>query len=245
MESRRRARVREWFVTHHWPASRRRRAATVVALVAIVVATAIASSRLLRLVFPDLDLVAYAGLFVASWVGAGGALVPIPGVRGVSWFMVVHQGAALDPVTVSLTAATAMVLGQSSYFLAARTATRAIVPDAGPVPGGDTPAADPDEPAPVAPVPPPPVEARSRRARAVHGARLRIERQVRVHPMLTAFAVTALPSPLTTLATVASASLGTRYPRWAAAAFAGYLLFCSILALVGQGIVAAVRSIWP
>ena len=81
---------------------------------------------MLRLVFGDLDLLAYAGLFIACWVGAGGAIVPIPGVRLVSWLMIVQQGAALDPIVTALVAASAMVLGQTSYFLAARAAANRV-----------------------------------------------------------------------------------------------------------------------
>jgi hypothetical protein len=292
----RRAAVRAWFLAHHWPASRRRRAATVLSLIAIVLATTIASSRLLRLVFTDLDVLAYAGLFIAAWVGAGGALVPIPGVRPMSWLMVIHQGAALDPVTVAIVAATAMALGQSSYFLVTRGAARAVPAAAGRVKGGgaavdgsrpggeaapdeappdevegpDAPGppvaprpsdepGPPDEASPDAPGPPveaqspdaataPPeahaVEARSRRARTVHAARSRIDRQVRQHPYRLAFITTALPSPMTTMSTVASAAIGTRYPRWLVAAFGGYLVFCSVLALVGQSLIYAFRSLF-
>ena len=109
-----------------WPTSTRRRVAVVVALIAIIVATTIASSRLLLRVTDNLDLVAYASLFVTCWIGAGGAIVPVPGVRAFSWFLLIQQGAALDPLIVALVGASAMVLGQTSYFLAARTAARRI-----------------------------------------------------------------------------------------------------------------------
>ena len=103
-----------------WPTSRRRQVVTIVALMAIILATFLASSRLLRFVFQGLDILAYVALFVACWIGAGGGLVPIPGVRVVSWLMIIQQGAALDPVIVAVVAAFAMVLGQTSYFLATR-----------------------------------------------------------------------------------------------------------------------------
>ncbi|MFN8623586.1 MAG: hypothetical protein U0869_22835 [Chloroflexota bacterium] len=215
---------------------------------AILVATIIASSRLLRLLFQELDILAYAGLFIACWIGAGGALVPIPGVRPVSWFMIVQQGAALDPLVVALIAASAMALGQTSYFLVARAARRrhlagAAAPDtpdaaaAGPTPLG----LDDDEDDPPEPPPPP----TSRRAKALARAQARVTRQVREHGMATVFAVCALPTPLTTLTTTAAAGSGMGYARYLPAAFAGFLVLCSVLVLFGQGLVLAVRAIVP
>ena len=84
------------------------------ALVAIVLATFVASSRLLRFFFDGADVLAYLGLFVACWVGAGGALVPVPGVRPLSWLMVIQQAAALSVFLVIPIAALAMTLGQST-----------------------------------------------------------------------------------------------------------------------------------
>lgn len=221
-----------------WPVARRRRVATLAALVAIVVATLITSSRLLRLVSGELDLVAYAGLFAACWIGAGGALVPIPGVRPVSWFMIVQQGAALDPVVVALVGASAMVLGQTSYFLASRAGRRRSAegrsdePEAPPGDPDPEPSADEAEPA-------------GRRARTMARARARVHRQVDEHGMATVFAVSALPTPLTTLTTTAAAARGMGYARFFPASFGGFLVLCSVLVLFGQGIVAAVRAIVP
>ena len=213
--------------------------ATVVAIVAIVVATIIASSRVLRLLFQELDLLAYVGLFVSCWIGAGGALVPIPGVRPISWLMIIHQSAALDPVIVALVGALAMTLGQTSYFLATRAAanrTRAprastsAEPPAGPIdPPGDELDARPP----------------SRRARAMTGARERVGRQVGEHGIATVFAVCALPSPLTTLTTTIAAASGMGYARYLPAAFGGYLVWCSVLALFGQGLLLAWQSVTP
>jgi membrane protein DedA with SNARE-associated domain len=240
-----------WFsrILARWPTSRRRRIATASALVAIVVATIIASSRLLRLLYQELDILAYAGLFVACWVGAGGALVPIPGVRPVSWFMVVQQGAALDPVLVALVAATAMALGQTSYFLAARAARRRAVGQA---------VAPPDlaiDPALQADAPDAPPDAADaahaargwagRRARRMEAARRRVTRQVRTHGTATVFVVCALPTPLTTLTTTAAAAAGMGYARYIPAALGGYLVLSSVLVLFGQGLVAIVRTLVP
>lgn len=211
-----------------WPASRRRRIATVVAIVAIVVATYVASSYLLRLVFGQLDLLAYAGLFAACWIGAGGALVPVPGVRPISWVMVVQQGAALDPIPVALVGAVAMVLGQTSYFVATRR-----IALRGPTTGGTG-------PEPVAVVPSDAAPRGGRWSRRVARARSGVEARVRTHGMLTVFAVSSLPSPLTTLTTTAAAASGMPYVRFFPASFAGFLTLCSVLALFGQGLLLAV-----
>ena len=236
-----------------WPVSRRRRIATALAMVAILVATIIASSRILRLLHQELDILAYAGLFAACWVGAGGALVPVPGVRPISWFMIVQQGAALDPVVVALVAATAMALGQTSYFLAARAARRrAIGHAAAPpdvaldlVPPG---LPDPDTPAPVGSLPAGSLAAPSppgRRAQRMDAARRRVTRQVQTHGIATVFAVCALPTPLTTLTTTAAAAAGMGYGRYLPAAFGGYLVLSSVLVLFGQGLGNLVQSLVP
>ena len=222
--------------------------AVVVALVAIVVATFIASSRLLRILFTDLDVVAYLGLFAACWIGAGGALVPVPGVRALSWIMVVQQGAALDPVIVALVAAFAMVVGQTSYFFAARAASHHAADAAPDIEEEEEEEVDGlSEPVDALPLPDPPVreEALSRRARAVAAVKERVRRQVSEHGTLTVFLVTALPTPLTTLTTTAAAASGLSYPRFVASALCGYLVLCSVLVLFGQGLVAAFQIALP
>jgi membrane protein DedA with SNARE-associated domain len=252
-----------WFarILARWPTTRRRRIATVLALVAILGATIIASSRILRLLYQELDILAYAGLFAACWVGAGGALVPIPGVRPISWFMIVQQGAALDPVVVALVAAIAMALGQTSYFLAARAARRralghAVAPpdllaDPGTDPAAD-PGANPADPrattADPAAAPGADLAARpstGRRARRMEAARRRVTRQVQTHGVATVFAVCALPTPLTTLTTTAAAAAGMGYIRYIPAAFGGYLVLSAVLVLFGQGLGNLVASLVP
>lgn len=231
-----------------WPTTRRRQVVIVVALLAIFVATFIASSRLLRFVFEDLDILAYAGLFLACWIGAGGGLVPVPGVRAISWLMIIQQGAALDPVVVALVAGFAMVLGQTSYFLAARATRQRIAENAAHKHEAEATDAD------AAPEPPEPgdaqalpqgddaVVAESRRARAMATARRRITDQVQHHGIITVFAVCSLPTPLTTLTTTAASASGMPYPRFFVAALSGFLLLSSILALFGQGLVVAFQS---
>lgn len=235
-------------VLARWPTSRRRRIATGLAMVAILVATIVASSRILRLLYQELDILAYAGLFAACWVGAGGALVPVPGVRPISWFMIVQQGAALDPVVVALVAATAMALGQTSYFLAARAARRRalghaatppdVVLDVDP-PGLPDPVALASDATPGAARPP------GRRARRMDAARRRVTRQVQTHGFATVFAVCALPTPLTTLTTTAAAAAGMGYGRYLPAAFGGYLVLSSVLVLFGQGLGNLLQSLVP
>jgi hypothetical protein len=214
--------------------------AATVAILAIFVATVIASSRLLRYAFDDLDIFAYIGLFIACWVGAGGALVPVPGVRPISWLMVIQQAAALNPWTVAVVAATAMALGQSSYFLATRAA---IARHEKSVASGDEadPTVEADAVEEETTEPEEPAEP-SRRAAAVIRMKHRVDDRVQRHATSTAFLTTMLPSPLTTIATTASASAGTRYPRWLAPAFLGYLLFATILAVVGQSLLTMIRG---
>ena len=117
-------RAYEWVLVH-WPTTWRRRIAAVVAIVVFVLAA-------LPLVFRvagfavDLGILPYVALFILCWVGEGGALVPIPGVRLLSWLTIVQQGANLDPVFVAVVAAVAMACGQSTYFLVARSGSRLV-----------------------------------------------------------------------------------------------------------------------
>lgn len=217
-----------------WPTSRRRRIGTVLAIGGILVATVIASSRMLRSLHQELDILAYAGLFAACWIGAGGALVPVPGVRPVSWFMIVQQGAALDPVIVALVAATAMVLGQTSYFLAARMAQRRARDRATPTPAS-----------PLVGDPAVPAAAPGRSAERMERARRRVTRQVQAHGSATVIAVCALPTPLTTLTTTAAAVTGMGFGRYVPSAFGGFLVLSSVLVVFGQGLGSALGSLVP
>ena len=216
--------------------------AYVVALVAIVCATSVASARLLRLIFDDLDLIAYVGLFIACWIGAGGALVPVPGVRPMSWLMIVQQGGTLDLVVVVAVAASAMVIGQSSYFLTARTAKRRR--DAGGATAGN---AAPDSTDAEGEAPADGGTDGEASADAGYRARAaaRIQRLVREHGVATILLVTALPSPFTTLATTAAAAQEMSYPRFLLAGTSGYLVLCTTLALVGEGLLPGLGSILP
>jgi membrane protein DedA with SNARE-associated domain len=229
----RRQAATEW-IEERWPSRTRQRVAIAIAFTAIVIGALMASTRFLRIAFPNFELIAYVSLFVTCWIGAGGAIVPVPGVRLVSWLLIVQQGAALEPIAVAGVAAIAMVTGQSSIFFAARAAAtrvreRTEWPDSEAVPDGAAPPGDDAEP--------------SRRARYVARAEQRVKLQIKRHGFATVFAVCALPTPLTTVTTTAAASSGMSYPRYFIAALSGYLVLASILVLVGQGLFAGIRSI--
>jgi hypothetical protein len=156
-----------------------------------------------------------------------------------------------------------MVLGQTSYFVAARRVAQRLAHDeaAG---AGPTPVADPGAATAVAPDPAPSaalVEELAEDPGAGAGsaagpdaepaatpgrltrARVVVERRVRTHAMATVFVVSALPSPLTTLATSAAAATGLPYLRFLPASFAGFLVLTTILVLFGQGLLTWLRSL--
>lgn len=193
----------------------------------------------------DLGVLAYLGLMVVCWVGAGGALVPIPGVRPLSWVMIVHQGAVLSPPFVALLAALAMALGQSSYFVATRTGKEHHADrhgrDAGHEPGGSDPGGR-DEPATVdaaaAHARPPSGIARRSRALLERG-REAVARRMQHHPQRIIFLLSLVPNPLTTFATVTAAATNVPFTRFFAASFAGFLALTIALVIAGQGALLA------
>ena len=107
------------WVLAHWPTSVRWHLALIVVGVVFALALIPFLARLAGTVI-DLGILPYLALMVLCWLGTGGALVPIPGVRLLSWVTIVQQGAYLDPVLVAVLAALAMAAGQTSYFAAAR-----------------------------------------------------------------------------------------------------------------------------
>ena len=232
----RRQAIIEW-IEDRWPSKTRQRVAIAIAFTAILIGAFMASTRFLRIVFPNFELIAYASLFVTCWIGAGGAIVPVPGVRLVSWLMIVQQGAALDPLLVAGVAAIAMVTGQSSIFFAARAAATRVRERM----EGDDLAVEPVEPEVTSP---PVADAEpSRRAAYVARAERRVKTQLKRHGFATVFAVCALPTPLTTITTTAAASSGMGYARYFLAAFSGYVVLASVLVLVGQGLFTGLQSI--
>jgi membrane protein DedA with SNARE-associated domain len=261
-------RLHDWVVLH-WPATWRRRVGAAVAVIAMLLATAIASARLLRLVFDQLDVLAYAGLFITCWLGAGGALVPIPGVRWMSFLMIINQAAAMDPVTVAVVGATAMVCGQTSWFLAARAGSQRVrahheaapaAVDAAPAPSRSS--ADPMPP----PAPPggqpatgqisaaagseaavasaaPAVGRRARLAARTARARQRTEARLREHALSTIWLVAMVPSPLTSITTSSAGAIGVPFRRFLAGAFGGFLTLSAVLALLGAAVVSLGRAL--
>jgi hypothetical protein len=236
------------WVLAHWPTAVRWHIAVAVVSVVFVVAAIPMLTRIAGIAI-DLGILPYLALMVLCWLGEGGALVPVPGVRMLSWIAVVQQGASLEPALVAALAAVSMAAGQTSYFAAARYGERYA---SGRIsrfahlrmPGTTAPTSD------VAPVdddaPTPDVEiivegGRSRRL--MRGGRERLERaalmietRMRSHPSGTIFAVSILPSPLTTLATLTAATVGIPFPRYFVPALAGFLVFSSVLAFAGLGL---------
>lgn len=229
----RREAITEW-IQERWPSRTRQRVAIAIAFTAIVIGAFMASTRFLRIAFPNFELIAYASLFVTCWIGAGGAIVPVPGVRLVSWLLIVQQGAALEPIAVAGVAAMAMVAGQSSIFFAARAAATRVRERTA---GADS------EVEPVGSSPPEADAEPSGRAAYIARAERRVKFQINRHGFVTVLAVCALPTPLTTITTTAAASGGMGYARWFLAAFSGYLVLSSILVLVGQGLFTGLQSI--
>ncbi len=247
-----------------WPRSTRRRVATIVAVVALVVGTLAASARLLGYINLELDLVAYLGLALVCWIGAGGALVPIPGVRPLSWLMIVHQGAALDPVVVAVVAALAMALGKTSYYVTARLGERRLhagdhpvagaaavdraPPVAAPAPSSDGAAlvagrvtGDTEQSVTDAAGTPDGIVGRSRRQMA--RARDWVSRNMRGHPVRTVFLLSIVPSPLTTVAAAYAGALDIGFRRFFVASLAGFLVLTVLLVIAGRTILAAGEAV--
>jgi membrane protein DedA with SNARE-associated domain len=215
------------WVLDHWPTSLRRRIAIVVVLVAVGVVLLSALARLVGAAI-DLGLLAYLGLMAVCWVGAGGALVPVPGTRPLSWVMIVQQSTSShDPVVVALLGAFAMALGQTSYFFATRAGEHRV---AGHHRGGEH------------RIEKSPKEAGRLVAwsRAVlERAKAGVSRLMHTHPQSTIFLLSVVPNPLTTFATVTASAAGVEFVRFFAASLAGFLVLTTALAVLGQGLLIA------
>ena len=214
------------WVLDHWPARLRYRVAIVIVVVALAV---IAVSTVARLVGAAIDLgvLAYVGLMAVCWVGAGGALVPVPGTRPLSWVMIVQQSAVLGPVVVALLAALAMALGQTSYFFATRAGEHRVAGHH--VLGRRAVGKAPRKP-----------------GRLVTEWRELLERSKRAvsnlmhsHPQRTVFALSVVPNPLTTFATVTASAAGVEFVRFFVASLAGFLVLTVALVILGQGLLQA------
>ena len=239
----------------HWPTSRRRQAAVVaigiaLALVAIPWVVALFDEALA--IAASLDPLAYVGMMIVCWVGAGGALVPIPGARPLSWILVVQQGAVLDPVLVALAAGLAMTLGQASYFLATRSGGRRIHrrhpgrPHAEGAAGSDGSGATDAAVATSAATEPSYARAADgsrglvgRVRRLTARAKDAVARLMTQHPQRTIFLVSVVPSPLTTFGTVAAAEEQVEFRTFFTASLAGFLVLTAALVIAGKGILVA------
>jgi membrane protein DedA with SNARE-associated domain len=235
------------WVLAHWPSSVRWQLAIIVVAVVFTLAAIPLMSRVAGTAI-DLGLLPYLALMALCWLGEGGALVPIPGVRLLSWVTIVQQGANLDPVVVAVLAAVAMAAGQTSYFAAARYGDRFA---SGRIqkfahPGGlGMPTAEGDPELPVDAVTPVVVSRTRRwmrvgRERATRAGTV-VASRMRTHPRRTMFAVSVLPSPVTTLATLTAAMTGIPFLRFFVPAAAGFLVFSSVLAAGGRGLIAALN----
>ena len=161
----------------------------------------------------DIPWGAWIGLFVANWVGNGGILVPIPGLRFIGWTMAVQQGAQGAAIPVGLIAGFAMALGQTTYYLSASAGSRHLHHQA-----------DPDkETSPRFP----------RVAGLMQRTEERIESLLRDYGVPTIFSLSALPNPFTTFASITAGSMGMGFRRFLIANFAGHVVLGLILAIFG------------
>jgi hypothetical protein len=220
---------------HHWPASARQRVAAVAAIALFAVALIPIAARVAGFVI-DLGVLPYLALMVLCWLGMGGALVPIPGVRFLSWVTIVQQGGALQPLLVAVLAAVAMAVGQTSFFVAARSGEGLVRSRVG---------EGSDEPSTAAPSAHEPTASVGGGRGFLRGGRARLARagssvgnRIAMAPRRTIFLASLLPTPLTTLSTVAAASVGVPFRTFFVTALAAFLVFSSILAILGQSLIA-------
>jgi membrane protein DedA with SNARE-associated domain len=186
----------------------RRRLGIVLGFGAAIIGTLIALD-LARTIGPGINLGAWVGLFLANWIGNGGLLVPIPGLRLVGWTMIVHQGADGPTLLVGLVAGFAMALGQTSFYLTAASGSDRLRSSK-----------KSDRTGQVADV--------------MRRAKERTEDFVRRHGFPTIFTLSLIPNPLTTFATITAGSLGMGFRGFLAANFLGHVILGLILALLGQ-----------
>ena len=151
---------------------------------------------------------AWIGLFLANWIGNGGILVPIPGLRFVGWTMAAHQGAEGPTIIVGLVAGVAMALGQTSFYLTAAAGSDRLSGK-----GKDRSGSLAD---------------------LALKAKDRTKDFVERHGFPTIFTLSVLPNPLTTFATVTAGTMGMSFRTFLVANFAGHVILGLILALFGQ-----------
>jgi membrane protein DedA with SNARE-associated domain len=185
----------------------RRRFGAIVGFGAAIVGTLIAADLASHLGL-DIPWAAWIGLFLANWIGNGGILVPIPGLRFVGWTMAVHQGADGPTILVGLVAGMAMALGQTSFYLTAAAGSDRLSGSG-----------------------------KSRSGRLADTLRTVKDRTadfVERHGFPTIFTLSVLPNPLTTFATITAGSMGMGFRTFLVANFAGHVILGLILALFGR-----------
>ena len=166
-----------------------------------------------------LPLAAWAGLFLANWIGNGGILVPIPGLRFIGWTMTVHQATEGLAIIVGLIAGLAMALGQTSYYLSASAGSRRVH--------------EHGEPRRAA------KEGGHRVGDLVRRAHATIESLLRDYGVPTIFSLSAVPNPFTTFASITAGSMGMAFKRFLVSNFAGHVVLGLILALFGTWLIGS------
>jgi hypothetical protein len=216
------------WVLDHWPTHLRYRVAIVIVLVALAVLMVSTVATIVGAAI-DIGILDYIGLMAVCWVGAGGALVPVPGTRPLSWVMIVQQSAVLGPVDVALLGALAMALGQTSYFFATRAGEHRV---AGHRRLGRHSA--------TAKAPRKPGRLMTDSRKVMDRAKAIVERVMHTHPQLTVFGLCVIPNPLTTFATVTASAAGVQFVRFFVASLAGFLVLTTALVVLGQGLLEAI-----
>jgi membrane protein DedA with SNARE-associated domain len=224
-------------IIERWSPATRRRFGLLLALIAALIATA-SSVALSSTFLPRVQLVPYLGLAAACWVGAGGALVPVPGIRPLSWVMIVHQSAALEPLVVAMVGALAMALGQTSLYIAAQhgsqhhRAHEGRNLDAGKPPALPDEASDTDQ-----------GDGRASRAGRVKRATIRMKATGRRaaeglerHPVGSVLLLSVVPSPLTSMTSTAAGAAGMPFVTFFLSSLVGFLIFVCLLVVLGTGL---------
>ncbi len=204
-------RLHAWLDQRFSPKARRR-LGVLVGFGAAILGTLIAAGLAKRLGL-DIPWAAWIGLFLANWIGNGGILVPIPGLRLVGMTMAAHQGAEGPTILVGLVAGFAMALGQTSFYLTAASGSKHLE--------GSKATSDKNP-------------RKGRIPDALRKSKDVTEEFVGRHGVPTIFTLSTFPNPLTTFATITAGSMGMGFRRFLVANFAGHVILGLILALFGQ-----------
>ena len=204
-------RLHAWLDTRFSP-RKRRILGVVVGFGAALFGTLIVAG-LAKRVGLDIPWVAYITLFLANWIGNGGILVPIPGLRLVGMTMTAHQGAEGTAIFVGLVAGFAMAMGQTSFYLTAASGSKHLKDSK-------------DK-----------KEQKARQGRVavyLRKAKDKTADFVERHGFPTIFTLSTFPNPLTTFATITAGSMGMGFREFLVANFLGHVILGLILALFGQ-----------